>query len=191
MSAASLPALAKFPRAVERDEATPDPFGPEVPLVWWYGRLRYSDEPDAPVQLRVREQGRRVWYDRLKSPPEGALKCPEGAVERKVFSDYRGFYATRAEARSYCEPGDAMAFVVGFPFGQEPFGDEVFDIPTFCRPEEDRRKDERDTARYTADLADHICPAMAEKVRSLEKELQHFRDLIPAAVRLSEKCDEV
>jgi hypothetical protein len=162
-----------------------DLFAPDVPLVWWYGRLRYADEKAAPVQLRLRERFRRWWYDRLKSPPVGTEGKP-------VFPDYRGFYATRAEARSHCPVGDPMAFVAGFPFGGEPFGDEVFDIPTFCRPYHDGEQDRRDATRYAkANLRSHICAEVQAENERQRAELEKFWALVPGAARLSRRCDEV
>jgi hypothetical protein len=51
-----------------------------------------------------------------------------------------------------------MDFVLGFPFGKQPFGDEVFDIPTFCRPRYEMHEglNAEHAAKYTADLEERI-----------------------------------
>lgn len=152
-------------RPRDEEEAAAGParlFAPDMPLTWWYGRLRYADERKAPANVRLVERVRRVWYDRLKSP----RVSPE---DRCVFPDFQGNYGSRAEARGYCR--DRNCFVMAFPHGQPPLGDELFINPTFCRPLLERQKDAEHAAAYTADLDElerGIVVRLIERIDRLE-----------------------
>src|ERR1700749_1280008 len=98
MSAATFPREAPLMLARESEQVA-DAFGPDKPLTWWYVRLRYADDAGAPALTRLREQGRKAWYDRARQPRTSPEDCP-------VFPDFKGSYPTRSKARSKCN--DAM-----------------------------------------------------------------------------------
>jgi hypothetical protein len=151
-----------LPRAHEA-EGVGDPFGPSVPLVWWYGRLRYADSPATYRLTRWRERLRRFWYDTWKQP----------AVSedvRRMFPDDRAVRGSYAEARSLCRTSNC--YVRALPFGQTPFGDELFDNPTFIRPQIEPARDRQFAATYTKTLEDFLCPELQERVRQLTRALE-------------------
>jgi hypothetical protein len=150
---------------VREAEGTTDPFAPSVPLVWWYGRLRYADSPTTYRLTRWRERLRRFWYDAWKQP----------AVSedvRRMFPDDRAVRGSYAEARLLCRT--PYCYARALPFGQTPFGDELFDNPTFIRPEIEPKRDEEFAARYTSTLSDFICSGVTAENRELRAALREM-----------------
>lgn len=148
--------------ARERAVEAVDPFSPNTPLVWWYGRLRYADAPDSYRLTRWREILRRWWYDHGKQPRVSNDSRP-------VFPDDRAARGSYAQARSLCRTENC--YVRALPYGQTPFGDELFDNPTFVRPLLEPRRDAELAASYTKTLEDFICPGLQERVRQLTQAL--------------------
>jgi hypothetical protein len=165
MSAFS-PALAReFPRAVTREAAAPMP-KPER-LAWVYGRLRYVEEPDVQWPTRWKQAFLRLWHGRLHQPRVSDESRP-------VLPDFRGSYGSRREAWAYCR--SPMDFIVAIPYGAEPLGDEIGQLPTFCRPlhRDYRRKDAEDSARYTADLCSQLAEEHDGRMRELADRLERL-----------------
>jgi hypothetical protein len=156
-------------------EAAANPFAPDVPLAWWYARLRYADAEGAPALTRAREEGRRMWHETGGQPHVS----PETEDPRRIFPDFRGLYGTRAEARQLISsPLDCLW---AFPYGRMPFGEEIVNNPTFCRPllnEEQRRKDEDHARLYVAALEDCICPALVAENRELHRQLSEIYEAL-------------
>ncbi len=188
--AAQAQTLRSVARAEAKDAAAPElgRYAPSEPLVWHFAQGRYAAERGVPLLTRLWAKldnfRLRLWHRRLGQPKASR----EG---RLVLPLMRGGNYTRAEARSLCLTDRDYIYAV--PVGVEPLDPEFRgNNPTLCRPTVEREKDALHARLYAGcDLRAHVNAELHAECERQRKELRAYRDLIPAAVRLSEKCDEV